>query len=334
MTRTFKLSAIVFISALWFIAMRIVASFINLSDNASSWLFSFLTQVIGMGVIPFVLYKLWIKGDFKADFHISKKIPVMNYVIAVAIGFLLYYLTMGVSMIYQSFLISLGYTHVTTGVGTIYSGWEVLVMELLTVAVLPGFFEEFYNRGLLLTVFENEKDDRKVIIILAVFFALFHQNIVQTGYTLVGGLIFAFMIIKTRSIWPGVIVHFLNNAMSVIIDYSTQKGNYVGYVYEMYREFMYNNILIIFASWIAVAFVIAWLLKSMAAINKKQRMAEEEQKRLVDMSQSIYQLFGPAKSESQAVQKKTALWEYGLVIAAGVMCLAVTAFTFIWGLVR
>lgn len=332
MTKTFKLSAIVFISSLWFIAIRILANFISFSDNVTSWLFSFMTQFVGMGVIPFLLYKLWIKGDWKADFHVAKKIPAMNYGIAVVIGFLLYYLTMGVSMIYQSFLITLGFTHVTTGVGTIYSGWEVLAMELLTVAVMPALFEEFYNRGLLLSVFDNESP-RNIIIIMAVFFALFHQNIVQTGYTLVGGLIFVFMIIKTRSIWPGVIVHFINNGLSVIIDYSTQKGTYFGYIYQLYREFMYNNILIVFASWIAVAFAIIWLLKFMASLNKKQHDAEEQQKRLADMSQSIYKLFAPSVVEEKA-PAKTALWEYGLVIAAGVMSLAVTIFTFIWGLAR
>lgn len=334
MTKTFKLSAIVFISSLWFIAMRILVGFISFSDNVTSWLFGFLMQFIGMGVIPFLLYKLWIKGDWKSDFHISQKIPYLNYIIAVLIGLLLYYLTMGVSMIYQSFLITLGYTHVTTGAGTIYSGWEVLAMELLTVAVMPALFEEFYNRGLLLSVFDNEKSHRKMIIILAVFFALFHQNIVQTGYTLVGGLIFAFMVVKTRSIWPGVIVHFINNGLSVIIDYSTQKGNYFGYLYGLYREFMYGNILIVFASWIAAAFVIIWLLRVMASLNRKQRDAEEEQKRLADMSQSIYKLFAPSVVEEKVLPEKTALWEYGLVIAAAAMSLAVTVFTLIWGLAR
>ncbi|MDD4315868.1 MAG: type II CAAX endopeptidase family protein [Clostridia bacterium] len=333
MTKTFKLSAICFISALWFIAIRILANFVNFSDNVTSWLFSFLMQVIGMGLIPFLLYKQWVKGDFKADFHISKRIPALNYFVAVLIGLLLYYLTMGVSMIYQSFLISVGYTHITTSAGTIYSGWEVLVMEFITVAMLPAFFEEFYNRGLLLSVFEGEKSHRKIIIFLAIYFALFHQNIVQTGYTLIGGFIFAFMIVKTRNIWPGVIVHFINNGLSVAIDYSTQKGTYLGFVYESYRQFMYGNILIIFASWVAVAFFIVLLLRVMARINKKRLDDDEEQKRLADVSESIYKVFGPVR-ESAAPPAKTALWEYGPVIAAASMSLAVTVFTFIWGVLR
>lgn len=333
MTKTFKLGTIFFISVLWLVLVRIAVNFMNLSDNVLSWLFSFLVQVIGMGLIPLVLYKQWIKdGDIKQDFYLNKKIHPLNYVLAIIIGIVMYYLTMGVSLIYQSILIMLGFTHVTGSVGTIYSGWEVLAMQLITVAMMPAFFEEFVDRGLLMSVFRHEEDDKKVIIILAIIFALGHQNITQTGYTLVGGLVIAFMAVKTKSIWPGVIIHFINNGISVILDYSTQKNLSIGIWYEKFQSYMSKNILIIIATWIAAGFFIAYLLKLAARLNKSQILPKEVKQ--IEMSESISRLFGESDSQEIAMPTKPRLWEYGMVIAAVVLAFLTTIFTFIWGILR
>lgn len=332
MTKTFKLGAIFFISVLWLVLMRIAVNFMNLSDNVTSWLFSFLVQVIGLGLIPLLLYKQWIRGDVTEDFHIKTKIHPLNYVLAIIIGFVLYYLTMGVSLIYQNILIMLGFTHITTGVGTIYSGWEVFAMQLITVAFMPAFFEEFVDRGLLMSVFRNEENEKKVIIILAIIFAFVHQNITQTGYTLVGGLVIAFMAVKTRSIWPGVIIHFINNGVSVVIDYTTQKQLPLGILYERFQDFMSRNILIIIATWIAAGFLIVYLLKLVAKLN--HRKSEIQERKEIEMAESIYKLFGDGDTNEIVLPEKTRLWEYGMVLAGIVLAFATTIFTFIWGVLR
>jgi len=337
MTKTFKLGAIFFICVLWMVLIRIAVGFMNLSDNVLSWLFSFLVQCIGMGLIPFVLYKQWIKGSVKEDFHLQTKINPLYYLIAVLLGFLLYYVTMGVSLIYQNLLILLGFKHVTTSVGVVYSGWEVLAMEFITVAILPAFFEEFVDRGLLMSVFRNEEDERKKLILMAVIFALAHQNITQTGYTIVGGLVLAFMALKTKSIWPGVIIHFINNGINVILDYSSQKQNFVGKIYDEFQTFLSNNIFLIMATWIATGFIIVYLLKIADKISKKEKKEEVQLQNEIDLTERIYKLFGmdsQSSKQTPALQGKTRAWEYGMVLASAALCFLTTLFTFIWGLLR
>ncbi len=333
MTKTFKLGTIFFISVLWLVLVRIAVNFITFSDNVTSWLFSFLVQVIGMGLIPVVLYKQWIKdGNIREDFHLNKDIHPLNYVLAIIIGIVLYYLTMGVSIIYQNILIGLGFTHVTGSVGTIYSGWEVLAMQIITVAVLPAFFEEFIDRGLLMSVFSHEEDDKRVIVILAIIFALSHQNITQTGYTVVGGLVIAFMAVKTRSIWPGVIIHFINNGISVVLDYSTQKKLLLGIWYNKFQHYMSHNILIIIATWIGAGFLIAYLLRLAARLNLKSQTTKKSKPR--EVSESIYRLFGDLAPQEIVVPPKPRFWEYGMVLASVVLAFLTTIFTFIWGVLR
>lgn len=327
MSRTYKLSAIYFISISWVVAVRILMNFLQLSDNWSSWLFTLLVQVVGLGLIPMLLYKQWIKGDIIAGFHLKVKTNPVNYLIAIAIGFLLYYVTTGISIIYQTVLIFLGFTHVSTAPGTIFSGPEVLILEFLTVAVLPAIFEELTNRGLLLSVFEKEENDNKVIVIMAVIFALFHQNIVQTGYTFIGGLVFAFLAIKTKSIVPGIIIHFINNGLSVLFSYAEQKG----LALAMYRSMIFNmNIFLLFGTWITAGFIIFWLLKVVKKINGKVVYSEPQASTL--NNDRLYSLFGFAPAKP--AEKKPAISDYGWIIAACTLSFALTVFTFMWGLWR
>ena len=114
MTKTFKLGAIFFICVLWMVLIRIAVGFMNLSDNVLSWLFSFLVQCIGMGLIPFVLYKQWIKGSVKEDFHLQTKINPFILSYRRIAGIFAVLCNDGVSLIYQNLLILLGFKHVTT----------------------------------------------------------------------------------------------------------------------------------------------------------------------------------------------------------------------------
>lgn len=334
MTKTFKSGAIFFTTVLWLVIMRIVFGYLPMSDNASSWLFSFLVQVIGMGLIPLLLYKKFVGGDLKEAFYVKPKINPMNYVIVILIGFLLYYLTMGVSLIYQNIIRVLGFTHITTAPGTIYSGVEVLIMDLLTVAVLPAIFEELTDRGLVMTIFKHEKDERKVIVFMAIIFALCHQNITQTGYTFVGGLIFAFIAIKTKSILPGMIIHFINNGLSVLFSYSEQTGGAMGRLQDSFYSYLNSNFLAVFLSWAATAGLILALLFLIYKINPKKPVPELRQEPHYMNAESIYNIFGPQRPLIKPVEEKAEWWEYGMVIAAMVMAFLTTIFTFIWGVWR
>lgn len=331
MTKTFKLSLIFFITTVWYVLIKILAQYIPLSDNWSSWIFSFLIQIIGMGIIPILLYKQWIGGDIKKDFHLNKNIHPMTYLLAIIIGFLLYYLTIGVSLMYQNIIAMLGYTHVS-GVGTIYSGVEVLVLSIITVGIFPAFFEEFIDRGLLLSIFKDVENEKTVVVLMALIFAFAHQNVVQTGYTFVGGLVLAYIALKTRSIFPTIIIHFINNTTSVIFDYSSQTNGFLGALQDNFYAFLNKNVLLIIASWIAVAFVIVYLCKIIAKLNYKK--VEDKEIEKMEVKDSIYSLFGLPNRKPQYMNEKTQKWEYGMLIASFVLSILCTTFTFMWGIIR
>ncbi len=92
-----------------------------------------------------------------------------------------------------------------------------LLMYILTVAIMPAFTEEFAFRGVVMGSLRKYSDGL-ALVVSAALFALTHGNFVQIPFTFCCGLVFGFMVLKTNSLLPSIIVHFLNNGLSVIFD--------------------------------------------------------------------------------------------------------------------
>lgn len=336
MTKVTKNCAIFFISTLWLVIWRIVLSFLNISDNVSSWIFSLIVQVVGMGVIPLVLYKFWVKDDIITGFSLKVKLSPVVYILAVALGFLLWYLTVGVSAIWQNILALLGFTHIN-GVGTIYSDPGVLVMELFTVALLPAIFEELTDRGLAMQMFKGIEDEKVVMVLMALLFSLAHQNITQTGYTFVGGLVFAYLALKTKSIIPGMIIHFINNAISVVGGYSEQHNGFIAAVEDKIYAFINGHFFLAILTWVAVAFIIVAVLRYIAGLSRKEeieRPAEDSVYYYPNKMKYVDDLFGSGSKKDLTKTTAPKWYEYAFLYGAIAMMALTTVFTFIWGVLR
>lgn len=79
-----------------------------------------------------------------------------------------------------------------------------------------------FNRGLLFSAYK----DRGHVFVLrsALLFSLMHQNIRQTGYTFFFGILVGLCMFYSRSIWGGVLIHFLNNGLQVLYQYAGDTG--------------------------------------------------------------------------------------------------------------
>lgn len=91
---------------------------------------------------------------------------------------------------------------------------DFLLMTLF-IAVVPAILEEVAIRGVLLQPLRRYGDGF-AIVVSAVIFSLLHGNMVQIPYTVLAGIYFGYVAVATGSIWPSIILHFLNNLYSVI----------------------------------------------------------------------------------------------------------------------
>lgn len=90
-----------------------------------------------------------------------------------------------------------------------------VVMIFIGSAIVPPLFEEFAIRGVLMQSL-RKYGDAFAIIASAFVFGVFHGNIVQIPFAFLCGLFIGYAVIATESLWTGVIIHGLMNAMSAI----------------------------------------------------------------------------------------------------------------------
>lgn len=96
------------------------------------------------------------------------------------------------------------------------SGVSGFIIGAISMAIVPAIIEEFAVRGVVMQPLRRYGDGF-AIIASAFIFSIMHGNMAQIPYTVVGGLYLGYLTIATGSIWPSIIVHFVNNMYSVII---------------------------------------------------------------------------------------------------------------------
>lgn len=96
-----------------------------------------------------------------------------------------------------------------------FSGNGFLV-DFIGVAIIPAFFEEFVVRGGMLGSYIKTGRLRAAVLLTALLFGLQHMNPTQFFYAFAIGIVLALLFVLMGSILPGILFHFLNNAMSPI----------------------------------------------------------------------------------------------------------------------
>ena len=92
----------------------------------------------------------------------------------------------------------------------------LIVPALLVIAIMPAIFEEGLFRGVILNACEDGVGTIRTVFIVGFAFSLFHASAEQTVYQFLAGCTFAFIAIRSGSILPSVVMHFINNAIIII----------------------------------------------------------------------------------------------------------------------
>jgi len=210
-------------------------AFDTLSEFDLDVVYTLVSQILCMGVIPLVVLTILSNGNLSANFRIMRYKPPRDAkscaLVCIGLMLLITPFTMVFNALTNLFFQIIGYKR-SHPVGTIYGGVGDFFLMLFLTAVLPAVFEEFSHRGVLLSGLENRGSEMSAVILSALMFGLMHGNPAQIVYAFFGGLVFGVVAVKTDSILPAMCGHFANNAVSVILDYSTQKETALGAFYE------------------------------------------------------------------------------------------------------
>ncbi len=96
------------------------------------------------------------------------------------------------------------------------AGGPGLAFLLLTVAVAPAICEELLFRGYLQRQAERRLGPIVAIALIGVLFGLYHLRLTQALPLAALGVYLAYLTWATSSLWPAVVVHLLNNGLTVV----------------------------------------------------------------------------------------------------------------------
>lgn len=93
---------------------------------------------------------------------------------------------------------------------------DSLALALVVHALIPAAFEEALFRYIPMRLLARD-NSRVCILISALFFALSHHSLFSIPYAFVAGVAFMTLDIISGSVLPSLVIHLLNNAVSVIL---------------------------------------------------------------------------------------------------------------------
>lgn len=214
-TGGFAYSVLVVIYCLVSVAAGLILSATDLDQKSDAYLYiSYLLSPIVILACVSVTLKLR-KINFKRV--VPVKCHYKYYIIAVLLIFGLLFSLSWVNDVSVKFFKLFGYNQrdAESYFPNLSGGY--IVLALIVIAVLPAFFEELMFRGLLLNGGLNGMGSIRTVLVTGFCFSLFHGSPEQTVYQFIAGCAFAFLAVRSGSILPSMVMHFINNALIVIL---------------------------------------------------------------------------------------------------------------------
>ncbi len=187
------------------------------NDTLPSLAFDILVTLFAIG-LPFFVLHLSLRKDkisgclpFGTTYNrdVAKNLVMVSLPIMILSAIAINY----VSAIFQEIL----GIEFTSSVGEIsLNGVKETILGIISIAIVPALLEETVIRGIVMQPL-RKYGDKYAIIASALLFAVMHGNMVQIPYTVIGGILLGYLTISTGSLWPSIIMHFINNLYSVIV---------------------------------------------------------------------------------------------------------------------
>ena len=209
-------------------------------------------------LILFLIYKIR-KKNCKEELQI-KKTNSFNICFAIILGISCWLFNSGLlSLIDEAGLFTSQFDYMENMLAPLSSG--SIIISIIAVGIVAPFAEEFLFRGVIYNTLSKKISIKWTIIIQAILFGVFHFNLVQGAYATLLGLVFGYITYKTKSLWPAIIVHMVNNLIATIAPY------------VLSESFGGNTVYIIFSIIGAIGVTIGLLLTKNKNVNNDEDFA-------------------------------------------------------------
>lgn len=105
------------------------------------------------------------------------------------------------------------------------SGSMGYVMTIFSMAVMPAICEEAIQRGAIIANFRTIKKDWIIVLIMGLFFGIFHLSVLRFINTAIMGACLSYIVVKKNNIVLSSLMHFLINFSATSLTYAINVTN-------------------------------------------------------------------------------------------------------------
>lgn len=239
----------------------------------------YLLQAIYMN-IAFVLIFIWYyKGRNKQQlFHKPNQSTLKYFGLCVLLGIASLFLLSGTLNYFQLLVDKLGFT--SSSLSYELNSPKNYLISLISLALIPAVCEELIFRGIITTALK-QKGEIFAIVLSSIMFAIFHFSPSQLLYPICFGLILSTVYLSTNNIIFPILLHFINNALSLSIQYFSSDTS-VAFTHSM-SNLIYSIVTLII--WIYLMYLLFKNFKKNKLSNDNQ-LNPDEQNNVITNEQS------------------------------------------------
>ena len=233
-----RCSAAGFAVLLNFAAMNLVATFaLNMlmgwglydwNEAAGAWqgvtdqvaYFLMYGVYASLAVLPVYLLTLKITGVSANEAFPFQKVGGRKLIACLAVG-------MGCAMFANIATSILGMRLESLGIpqssapSPVPTGAASILLFFIVFSVIPAIMEKLAFHGVVLGLLRKFGDGFAVLV-SAGLFGLMHGNLVQLPFAFIVGLVLGYLVVRTNSLLPAIVVHFANNFYSCMMQVAEQ----------------------------------------------------------------------------------------------------------------
>lgn len=287
-----KLTRVVFFSylpiVLVFAVVRMLGLF-GLLHVSETWgyIINSALQILIIFLIPVVGFSAGNKMKPKETlkFFGYKKTSKKAIFISILIGFIVYILTVFISSFWSAIIGTSG----SSSGGEKPIPFYIFLINLVVTAILPAICEETAHRGLL-TKGLSVMGTKKAIMISSILFGLVHLNVNQVLYATLIGFVLSYVALLCDSIYPAMIIHFTNNALSVIMSYSYTNKLGLDFFFTWINSCLKTNpiiaILFIITLMICLVMALKYLIKVLFHYTAMKNLSQLQKQMFIDYTRN------------------------------------------------
>ncbi len=199
---------------IFFLAMILLLYYLGGSWQSKDMMQGLQKTQLFLILLPVLLVLRVSKNNIPRVLRFNKTNPV-NYLFVILIALPALFSAVGIGNLIN-LIFPVSQTYLDSMQDFVSTQQKSLWMAILVIGVMPGICEEVMFRGYIINGF-TKNGFWKAIIISGFLFGIFHLDPFRLLPASILGFYLGYLTLKTNSIFPAMLAHFINNSLAVVI---------------------------------------------------------------------------------------------------------------------